>query len=174
MIIYSTEYLHKVIKAENKRVYDDPKMRPSVRMSSKKPIQHGVLILNATHLPYGEGVWPAFWLSGADGKWPESGEIDIYEGVGNDTNQNAMSYHTSSGCTYDTTSKQTGVLAKISTDCDGKKNNDEACGNKDPNKKSYGAAANAAGGGVYALVWTKKSIKVRLRRYHIFIVVNSP
>ena len=37
-------------------------------------------------LPYGEGIWPAFWMLGAninenggDTPWPESGEIDIME-----------------------------------------------------------------------------------------------
>lgn len=32
-------------------------------------------------LPAGSGLWPAFWALG-NGKWPESGEIDILEYVG--------------------------------------------------------------------------------------------
>ncbi|MXO58177.1 family 16 glycosylhydrolase [Altererythrobacter salegens] len=32
-------------------------------------------------MPDAEGVWPAFWLLG-NGKWPDSGEIDIMEYVG--------------------------------------------------------------------------------------------
>ncbi len=32
-------------------------------------------------LPSGDGLWPAFWLLGR-GQWPESGEIDIMENVG--------------------------------------------------------------------------------------------
>lgn len=32
-------------------------------------------------MPDAEGVWPAFWLLG-NGKWPETGEIDIMEYVG--------------------------------------------------------------------------------------------
>ena len=37
-------------------------------------------------LPRGQGMWPAFWMLGADierVRWPASGEIDIMENVGN-------------------------------------------------------------------------------------------
>lgn len=38
-------------------------------------------------LPYGQGIWPAFWLLGDDSNgteiWPQIGEIDIMEYVGN-------------------------------------------------------------------------------------------
>jgi beta-glucanase (GH16 family) len=36
-------------------------------------------------IPYGQGLWPAFWMLGADFRevdWPTSGEIDIMESVG--------------------------------------------------------------------------------------------
>ena len=37
-------------------------------------------------LPYGKGIWPAFWLLGNDcdqNPWPQCGEIDIMEYLGN-------------------------------------------------------------------------------------------
>lgn len=38
-------------------------------------------------LPYGQGIWPAFWMLGADidaNPWPSAGEIDIMEYRGQD------------------------------------------------------------------------------------------
>jgi beta-glucanase (GH16 family) len=36
-------------------------------------------------IPYGQGIWPAFWLLGSDmdqSHWPGAGEIDIMENIG--------------------------------------------------------------------------------------------
>ena len=41
-------------------------------------------------LPYGQGMWPAFWLLGDDSDgsvWPRIGEIDIMENVGDEPTQ---------------------------------------------------------------------------------------
>lgn len=33
-------------------------------------------------LPAGKGMWPAFWLMPVDGNWPDAGEIDVMENLG--------------------------------------------------------------------------------------------
>jgi beta-glucanase (GH16 family) len=40
-------------------------------------------------IPYGQGVWPAFWLLGDDigtSPWPACGEIDVMENIGKEPN----------------------------------------------------------------------------------------
>lgn len=48
-------------------------------------------------LPYGQGLWPAFWMLGANFSsigWPQCGEIDIMEMVGGDNNGDNTTYCT--------------------------------------------------------------------------------
>lgn len=33
-------------------------------------------------IPYGQGLWPAFWMLPVTGDWPDAGEIDIMENIG--------------------------------------------------------------------------------------------
>jgi beta-glucanase (GH16 family) len=47
-------------------------------------------------MPMGQGIWPAFWMLGNDIDsvgWPTSGEIDIMETIGTQTNTNVGSLH---------------------------------------------------------------------------------
>lgn len=58
----------------------------SVRMTTagKKTFQYGFFEARIK-LPYGQGIWPAYWMLGANiGKvgWPASGEVDIMENIG--------------------------------------------------------------------------------------------
>lgn len=47
-------------------------------------------------LPLGTGVWPAFWMLGANGRWPDNGEIDIMEYVGFESGVIHSALHTRS------------------------------------------------------------------------------
>ncbi|MGC4767434.1 family 16 glycosylhydrolase [Micromonospora sp. DT44] len=37
-------------------------------------------------IPRGQGIWPAFWMLGNGGGWPDSGEIDVMENIGREPN----------------------------------------------------------------------------------------
>jgi len=45
-------------------------------------------------VPSGTGTWPAFWMLGNEGGWPDAGEIDIMEHVGYDPNTFHCALHT--------------------------------------------------------------------------------
>ncbi len=53
-------------------------------------------------IPYGQGIWPAFWMLGSDissNPWPGSGEIDIMENIGK-TGEQSNVYGTIHGPGY--------------------------------------------------------------------------
>ncbi|WP_430500913.1 family 16 glycosylhydrolase [Micromonospora trifolii] len=37
-------------------------------------------------VPRGQGIWPAFWMLGTGGGWPDAGEIDVMENIGREPN----------------------------------------------------------------------------------------
>jgi beta-glucanase (GH16 family) len=45
-------------------------------------------------LPCGRGTWPAIWMLGSGGRWPEDGEIDILEQTGQDKARVLGTVHT--------------------------------------------------------------------------------
>ncbi|KAL8735916.1 MAG: hypothetical protein Q9166_000478 [cf. Caloplaca sp. 2 TL-2023] len=117
--------------------------RNSIRLTSKTQYTHGLVILDVAHMPGSIcGVWPAFWMTGPN--WPNSGEIDIIEGVNTGT-RNQMTMHTGPGCTLAGSSCQGGLGCPI-------KPTEQA--------NNYGTSLNNGGGGVYAMEWTSGSIKI--------------
>lgn len=132
--------------------------RRSVRISSKNSYTHGLIILDLSHMPGGIcGTWPAFWTVGAN--WPNNGEIDIIEGVNQQTT-NAMTLHTSDGCTINN-SGFTGTLSTSNcyVNAAGQSSN-AGCGIQSTSSQSYGAGFNSIGGGVYATEWTSDAISI--------------
>ena len=53
----------------------------SVNTRGTKAFRYGYFEIRAK-LPKGQGMWPAFWMLGTKGHWPDCGEIDIFELIG--------------------------------------------------------------------------------------------
>lgn len=100
-----------------------------------------------------------FWTVGPN--WPHNGEIDILEGVHEQTN-NGMTLHTGPGCQIgQDTSQFAGSLHTGNCDvaAEGQPAN-TGCSIEHPSTQSYGAGLNAIGGGVYATQWTADAISI--------------
>jgi hypothetical protein len=93
--------------------------------------------------------------------WPTGGEIDILEGVNEQTN-NGMTLHTAPNCKI---GPDTSIFAgEVTTpDCDVNAKNQSknvGCSIEHPSTNSYGVGLNEIGGGVYATQWTAEAISV--------------
>jgi len=113
----------------------------SIRVSSKRVFNGGLVLWDALHIPAGCGSWPAFWSTSQDG-WPTYGEIDVMEGV-NGVGTNAMTLHTSAGCT---------VPPNLNCNAGNAHN---GCGFRAGVSGTFGDSFNnnPGGGGVYAMEW---------------------
>src|SRR5262245_10929857 len=82
-----------VIKAvENQGKYTSTRLKTL----GKQSWQYGKIAARM-RLPYGQGIWPAFWMLGANIgsiSWPKCGEIDIMEMIGGGENRDDTSYGT--------------------------------------------------------------------------------
>ncbi|MBD8657661.1 glycoside hydrolase family 16 protein [Oxalobacteraceae sp. CFBP 13730] len=75
---------HLIIEARKERYQGKDYTSARLKTASLKETQYGRFEARIK-VPKGQGIWPAFWMLGADiGKvgWPRSGEIDIMEIVG--------------------------------------------------------------------------------------------
>jgi hypothetical protein len=133
--------------------------RASVRISTDKTWTHGLFMGDFSHTPAGVcGTWPAWWTLGPN--WPDTGEIDIMEGV-NLLTTNAMSLHTDVSCFINPNSTvETGQLSATNCAFYPPNGNGVGCGVIDERTTSYGAGFNQIGGGVYVMQWTSDFIKV--------------
>lgn len=89
-----------------------PTGRPSLRLESKETFNQGLFVADIYHMPGGCGVWPAFWMLGTAGPWPDAGEVDILEGI-NEQTQNRMSLHTSKALTIDNHTNPLKISSKV-------------------------------------------------------------
>jgi len=139
--------------------------RDSVRLTSQKSFNSGLFLIDLTHMPTGCATWPAFWLVGPN--WPNSGEIDIIEGINLFTTVHTT-LHTSNGCSMarESPSLFSGSWANSThgpaTNCyinaPGQSGNEGCSIIGLPN--TYGAPFNSENGGVYATEWNSTVIRM--------------
>ncbi|KAI9055369.1 hypothetical protein LZ554_000326 [Drepanopeziza brunnea f. sp. 'monogermtubi'] len=134
--------------------------RKSIWLESKDKFLHGLLIGDFEHMPGSDcGIWPSFWsFHNYNAGDPDNyGEIDILEGF-NDITQNYISLHTSLNCTFKSPARlQTGTSNNDNYDCNLRAG--AGC-SVQAGRGSYGASFNAQGGGVYAMQWASRFIKI--------------
>jgi hypothetical protein len=103
-------------------------------------------------MPQGCATWPAAWTVIED-DWPKYGEIDLIEGV-NDQSPNAITLHSTANCTIPKTGDFTGTV--VYDDCDVAANYNAGCSIKSSGPNTYGPSFNQNGGGIYVLERTSK------------------
>jgi len=145
-----------ILRADDQTVLDPQGPgRRSVRLRSFEQYKNMVLIVDLSHMPQGCGTWPAIWTF--SDPWPNGGEIDIVEGV-NDQSPNSATLHTNAGCTMPANRSQRGTTSQ--TDCNALINDNAGCGVKLPTSNSYGPQFNENGGGWYAMERSASHISV--------------
>jgi len=71
--------------------------RHSAHVKTTKMWTHFLAVLKFNKAPWGPGVWPAFWMNG-QGRWPDSGELDIWEWANNEAMKVSMHTGSSNMC----------------------------------------------------------------------------
>jgi Glycosyl hydrolases family 16 len=136
-----------------------PQGRQSIRVQSSRAYNRGLIIADIAHMPGGVcGTWPALWLVGPN--WPSSGEIDIIEGV-NDETANKMAMHTGPGVVLAKNASFSGEL--VTTNCDinaAGQGKNVGCLIEDKDNSTYGKGFNEMGGGVFATELTATAITI--------------
>jgi len=138
--------------------------RESVRITSNQIWTHGLVLIDIYHIPTGCGTWPALWFVAPEGEYPgTTGEVDVVEVV-NGGSQNAMTLHTGPGCGVQHASASfAGTLHTSNCDVNAPgQSQNSGCSIQAPSgyTSTAGSDFNAAGGGIYALLWTSEKIEV--------------
>ncbi|MBP5658764.1 MAG: family 16 glycosylhydrolase [Paludibacteraceae bacterium] len=82
-----------VIEAHKEQYENNEYTSARIMSKGKKEFCYGKLEARI-NLPSGGGLWPAFWTLGNSGQWPNCGEIDIMEYIGNVPNRVLGTLHT--------------------------------------------------------------------------------
>ncbi|KAI0314819.1 glycoside hydrolase family 16 protein [Amylostereum chailletii] len=138
--------------------------RKSVRIGSVQPWSKGLIIADFKAMPYGCGVWPAFWTVGPN--WPNGGELDIIEGI-NTRHFNQLTLHSGEGsnCTVDTNPGLVNGVPPFlaqpgNLDCRSTPDANTGCGFIDDDPNAYGSGFNSVDGRVFAVLRDDRGILI--------------
>ncbi|KAH8982710.1 glycoside hydrolase family 16 protein, partial [Lactarius akahatsu] len=130
--------------------------RDSIRILSNNAYDEAIIVLDLQHMPAGSKLGP----------WPHGGEIDIIEGV-NDNTHNQATLHTAPNCRVPRESRlQTGILKSVTGAlyppiAIPAVNFNAGCGVEfSESRTSYGDQFNLAGGGYFVMYKGRDSVKV--------------
>eukprot|EP01084_Bolivina_argentea_P029654 55063_1 len=126
---------------------NNAKGRTGICIGTKQLYKNGLFILHASHMPYGCGVWPSWWMTDGD-YTAKVCEIDTIEGI-NLFNDDRTTLHTKQTCDYSSQQGNIQMTGKWdSTNCDDSYN--VGCSIEPNVQQSYGVGFNSNGGGVFA------------------------
>lgn len=78
---------HAILRTGSRNGY----YRDSIKIATKQRWTYFLGVMKFSHVPWGQGVWPAFWSNGR-GIWPNGGEVDLLEYA--NWEENRISMHT--------------------------------------------------------------------------------
>ncbi|ORX35900.1 concanavalin A-like lectin/glucanase domain-containing protein [Kockovaella imperatae] len=157
-LIYTSSSGTTILKVDNTSYVPYNEKRYAPKILSKTEYQPGtVWVFDAVHMPYGCSVWPAVWTQGPD--WPEHGEIDIMEGINQQTTNQVALHTAGSGCLASSSSSLSGGTLTYDN-CSIGAHYDSGCTTNMTNADTYGSGFAAAGGGVYVAEFATDGIRI--------------
>lgn len=81
------------IEARKEQYQNNEYTSARIHSKGKKEFKYGKIEARIK-FPGGKGTWPAFWMLGSTGNWPNCGEIDIIEHIGSQPTRASFAVHT--------------------------------------------------------------------------------
>ena len=81
------------IEARKEQYQNNEYTSARIMSKGKKTFTYGKFE-SRINFPGGKGTWPAFWMMGNSGNWPNCGEIDIIEHIGSQDTRASFALHT--------------------------------------------------------------------------------
>lgn len=81
------------IEARKEQYENNEYTSARIMSKNKKTFKYGKMAARIK-FPGGKGTWPAFWMMGNSGGWPNCGEIDVIEHVGSQDTRASFALHT--------------------------------------------------------------------------------